>query len=81
MTVDDSIFYAFSLGTIGTISVINIFGNTLVIQSILRHQNLNIPGNYFIIAVACSDLLFGLVYPVYNISHMEVESVNSFLGE
>ena len=38
-------------------------------------------GNYFIVSLACSDLLNGLVYTWYNVSHMEIADVQQVLGK
>ena len=78
---DDIVFYTFNIGLICLISVVNIVGNTLVIQSVLRHRTLKVPGNYFILSLACSDLITGIIYPVYNISHMVIGNVLNTLGK
>ena len=78
---DDIVFYTFNIGLICLISVVNIVGNTLVIQSVLRHRTLKVPGNYFILSLACSDLITGIVYPFYNVSHMVIGDVLNALGK
>ena len=79
--VDDIVFYTFNIGLICLISVVNIVGNTLVIQSVLRHRTLKVPGNYFILSLACSDLIAGIIYPFYNVSHMVIGDVLNVLGK
>ena len=78
---DDIVFYTFNIGLICLISAVNIVGNTLVIQSVLRHRTLKVPGNYFILSLACSDLMTGIIYPFYNISHMVIGDVLNTLGK
>ena len=80
-TPDDIIFYTINIGLICLISTINIIGNTLVIQGVLRHRTLNTPENYFILSLACSDLVMGIIYPFYNVSHMEIAGVLEVLGK
>ena len=80
-TSEDIIFYTINIGLICLISAVNIIGNTLVIQSVLRYRTLNTPGNYFILSLACSDLVMGIIYPFYNVSHMEISNVLDVLGK
>ena len=81
LRADDIVFYTFNIGLICLISVVNIVGNTLVIQSVLRHRTLKVPGNYFILSLACSDLITGIIYPFYNVSHMVIGDVLNVLGK
>ncbi len=52
------------------IAFVSIVGNILVITVMLRTPKLRIPSNYFIINLGFSDLMQGIVYPVYNIGQM-----------
>lgn len=75
------VFLTYYYGLLGLLTVVNLAGNTVVMLCILRHQELRIPGNYFIMSLACSDFCLGLVYPVYNVSHIELPQVSVILGE
>ena len=75
------LFYVYYYGLLGLLSLVNLAGNTAVIQALLRHRHLRVPGNYFIFSIACSDLSLGLIYPVYNVSHIEIEPIRKALGE
>ncbi len=66
----DNHYYLFYISMIGVIGCVSIVGNILVITVMLRTAKLRIPSNYFIINLAFSDLMQGLVYPIYNIGHM-----------
>src|SRR6185437_13184259 len=48
-----------------------VFGNSCVIIVILKYKSLQIPSNYFILSLACTDLSVGLVgVPVQIVSEM-----------
>ncbi|KAK3097171.1 hypothetical protein FSP39_007095 [Pinctada imbricata] len=77
-----TLFYVYYYGIFIIIGCINIPGNILVISTVFRHPVLRLPCNYYIVSLAVSDLLIGVVYPVYNISHLEsVPAVSLPLGE
>ena len=76
----DIIFYTIYFVLLFTLSVVNFIGNGLVIYCVLRQRKLRVPGNYFIVSLACSDLASGIVYPVYNISHMESVEIQKSIG-
>ena len=38
------------------------------------------PSNYFIVSLAFSDIMMGLAYALYNVSHMELPEVQQVLG-
>ena len=46
----------------------------------VRHKQLRQPGNYFIVSLACSDLVLSLIYPVYNLAHLELQQIQDVLG-
>ncbi|XP_043935201.1 melatonin receptor type 1C-like [Protopterus annectens] len=51
------------------ISVMDIFGNTLVILSILRNKKLRNAGNIFVISLSAADLMVGVYsYPLVSIA-------------
>ena len=80
-TPTDYVFLIYYYGLLCLLSVINLTGNALVIQCLVRHRHLRVPGNYFIFSLAFSDLCLGLTYPVYNVSHMEIARVRQALGK
>ncbi len=67
----DTVAYpAFYLLSISLIAVVTIVGNTLVLVVFLKRAELRVPANYFIISLAFSDLIQGMTYTCYNISHL-----------
>ncbi|XP_054714384.1 octopamine receptor beta-2R-like [Uloborus diversus] len=46
-----------------------IFGNTLIIVSVLRHHKLRITTNYFIVSLACADILVAVFAMTFNALH------------
>lgn len=78
----DALFFVYYYGIFSILTCINIPGNLIVISTVLKHQQLRQPCNYCIASLAVSDFLIGLVYPVYNISHLEeVPSLSNNLGQ
>lgn len=77
----DVVFNIYYYGLFFTLTLINIPGNILVVTTVLRHRQLRQPANYFLVSLAFSDLLMGCLYPVYNISHLDIPSVSGTLGE
>nr|KAG5708716.1 hypothetical protein BaRGS_034933 [Batillaria attramentaria] len=61
--------------------LVNVVGNTIVLRTILRHDSLRTPANSLICSLAASDLLFGLLYPIYNVSHIDLPVIENSLGE
>jgi len=51
-----------------------------VCRAVVRHRHLRQPGNYFIVCLACSDLLLSLIYPVYSIAHLDLKQIQDVLG-
>lgn len=74
-------FLTYYYGLLGLLTVVNLAGNAGVMTCLLRHRHLRVPGNYFIFSLACSDFCLGLIYPVYNVSHIELPQVNGVLGK
>ena len=62
------VYYAFF---VSVIAITCLAGNTLVIKYMLQCKpESQSPCNYFILSLACSDALQGLVYSTYNILHI-----------
>ncbi len=74
-------FLTYYYGLFIVITLVNIPGNIIVIVTVLRHEHLRQPCNYYISSLAVSDLLRAFVYPVYNISHIGVATISDPLGE
>ena len=77
----DYVFYGVYLSGIFILSSISIIGNGLVINAMLKHRQLRVPGNYFILSLACSDMLLGIVYPIYNVSHIDAKEIHDTIGK
>lgn len=52
----------------GTIIVASIFGNLLVIVSVMRHRKLRIITNYYVISLALADMLVAMFAMTFNAS-------------
>jgi len=50
-------------------------------RAVVRHPQLRQPGNYFIVSLACSDVMLSLIYPVYNLAHLELPQIQDVLGQ
>lgn len=77
---EDVIFYTIYFTILFFFTAVNIVGNSIIIHTIRRRPNLRVPGYYFIFSLAISDLGLGIVYPIYNISHMFVPAITNTLG-
>lgn len=66
---DDAVGYYF-FTVFGLITIIAVFGNIIVITTVCRHAQLRIPGNYFVVSLAISDLSFAIFYPLYNVGQI-----------
>lgn len=79
---EDIGFLVYYLGILFVIMCVNIPGNCLVISTVLRHDTLRQPCNYYIVSLAVTDLLIGIVYPIYNISHLSsMAPISDALGK
>ncbi|CAH0554633.1 unnamed protein product [Brassicogethes aeneus] len=63
------IFLLFVKATImGSIIILSIFGNLLVIVSVMRHRKLRIITNYYVISLALADMLVAMFAMTFNFS-------------
>jgi hypothetical protein len=82
ITSHDVIFFVYYYGIFIALTCINIPGNLLVLSTVLKHYQLRQPCNYYIASSAFSDFLIRIVYPIYNISHLEhAPEISRTLGE
>nr|KAG5703940.1 hypothetical protein BaRGS_020537 [Batillaria attramentaria] len=68
-------------GTISVLTVVNFVGNSIVLMTFYRHRDMRTPSNSFLCSLALSDMLAGLIYPVYNVSHVEKPAIKHTLGQ
>ena len=80
-SVDDVIFYLYYYGSLLILTMINFVGNGLIITCVIKNERLQVPGNYYIVSTACSDLFLGVVYPIYNVSHMDTPAIQETIGK
>ena len=71
-------FYSTSLSAVAFVSIV---GNIIVIIVMLRTKRLRIPTNYFMIALAVSDLMQAVAYPLYNFGHIPGFVMTDVFGE
>lgn len=64
----DAVMLAFKAGVMGTIIIGAIFGNLLVIVSVMRHRKLRIITNYFVVSLAFADILVAIAVMTFNAS-------------
>ncbi|XP_062613671.1 thyrotropin-releasing hormone receptor-like [Saccostrea cucullata] len=70
------------MGCFFIITCIIIPGNILVIRAVMRNPHLRTPCNIYIVSLAVTDLLLGVMYPLYNVAHLEhVPEVSRLLGQ
>ncbi|OWF53320.1 Dopamine D2-like receptor [Mizuhopecten yessoensis] len=72
-------YLVFYMSVFFFVTLITVGGNCIIIVTVLRHRDLQQPCNYMIASLAASDLIFGLIYPIYNIGHICDNSVSRFL--
>ncbi|XP_041966477.1 muscarinic acetylcholine receptor M2 isoform X1 [Alosa sapidissima] len=69
VSLDNIVEVVFIILGLGSLSLITIIGNILVIVSIKVNRNLQTVNNYFLFSLACADLIIGLfsmnLYTVY----------------
>nr|CAH7727579.1 unnamed protein product [Callosobruchus chinensis] len=58
----------FKASIMGTIIIASIFGNLLVIVSVMRHRKLRIITNYYVISLALADMLVAMFAMTFNAS-------------
>ena len=76
----DIAFFVYYYGGLLALSAIGIVGNSMVIVGITRHRSLRTPNNYFIFSLALSDLLLAILYPIYDVTHLDGDYANELLG-
>lgn len=64
----DILTFVFKAGIMGFIIIAAIFGNLLVIVSVMRHRKLRIITNYFVVSLAFADMLVAMVAMTFNAS-------------
>ena len=74
-------FYVFYYTCLSLLAVICVTGNSLVLTALFRHKNLRVPSNAFLFSLAVADLLTGIVFYVYQISHIDIDSIRDTLGK
>ncbi|XP_077863219.1 trace amine-associated receptor 7d-like [Saccoglossus kowalevskii] len=73
VAVNTRVYYSYYYSVLILLTIINIAGNSLVIGSVARYRKLrNNINNYFLTSLACSDILNGITYTLYQLSHMTV---------
>lgn len=75
-TWSDVVSLFFRTTIMGVIIIASIFGNLLVIVSVMRHRKLRIITNYFVVSLAFADMLVAMFAMTFNAS---VQIFNSWL--
>lgn len=70
--VEDLGFYVYYYGIMGILMCVNIPGNILVMTTILRHRELRLCRNYLLVNQAIADILYGVLYPIYNLAQFTI---------
>ena len=78
---EDPAAFTVQLSGILFLAALCIFGNSIVIYVMVKDKSLNSPLNYFITSLAISDLMQGVIYAIYNIGHINVDSIRLTLGK
>ncbi|ELU00284.1 hypothetical protein CAPTEDRAFT_217667 [Capitella teleta] len=73
---EEAAAFTVQLAGILTLAALCIFGNSVVIYVMIKGKTLNSPLNN----LAISDLLQGIIYAIYNISHVNIEIIRLTLG-
>lgn len=64
----DVLLLIFKASVMGSIIIGAIFGNLLVIVSVMRHRKLRIITNYFVVSLAFADILVAIAVMTFNAS-------------
>lgn len=64
----DALLLVFKASVMGMIIIGAIFGNLLVIVSVMRHRKLRIITNYFVVSLAFADILVAIAVMTFNAS-------------
>lgn len=59
----------------GSISVISLFGNVLIIWAILNNKKMRTVTNYFIINLAIADIIIGLLVVPFQVSLLSENNI------
>lgn len=80
LEAEDLGFYIYYYGVMALLMCVNLPGNIIVITTILRHRDLQINSNLLLVNQAVADLLYGILYPVYNLAQIKIlpSVVNAF---
>ncbi|XP_077999708.1 trace amine-associated receptor 9-like [Glandiceps talaboti] len=75
-TMEDSAYFTYYYTVLIILTLVNVCGNSLVIAAVATFRSLRNVSNYFITSLSCSDILLGIFYTLYNVSHMEVAAMH-----
>ena len=76
----DTTFLSFQISTVLLMAALCIVGNSLVIYLMSRESSLDSPMKSFIVSLAVSDLLHGVFYGLYTLSHVNDDDIRRILG-
>ena len=74
-------FHVYYYVPLGILAILCIGGNGIIIRVILKYPKLQTPTNYFLLSLACSDFMHGVVYPIYQVSHIDIPQVYDFFSK
>ena len=64
---------------LGLLAVISVMGNTLVVTAVVKEQRLHTYTNYFIVSLACADLLVSVVVVPICIVYQVSQYLSNFI--
>ena len=77
----DVVFHLYYFGLLSALSFVSLCGNGMVLFVMVRQRHLRRPEYYFIFSLACSDTLLAVIYPIYNVTHINVDFITQTLGK
>ncbi len=77
----DDTYEKFYFTSISAVALVSIVGNFIVIIVMLGTKRLRTPTNYFMISLGFSDLMQGVVYPLYNFGHISGFALTEVFGK